>query len=490
MPMWPFGRKGRKPSRIKTDGPEVVAEGKQPVALPQAKLSATVAGPEYPQGAGGKPSRRRSNQQKRRDSSLDTAQQKQKDYGEKGRGRSDSDLSPLETTSEKLPFRRGSVEDITALPFAKELGTSPHLRPVASDRADIPYNFQLNSNSPSDPQLAKECGKLQRPDNQKRQSGSGSLLPLKKNSKKRMNEDHVREEELRAMSAPMVLPKRPAGNFGGLLRRDSKRMRGGLNRNFERPTSTISLPLEDSIHSSMSGGSETHTFALGWDKFSPRPRIRLSFQPQYGSGALVPVESDASRSQSRRDQRPAITQETLNESRRIDELADNMDATDLREMMERDKRRREKKKKLQEERLRQKLERKAEKQRAKELKREQEAASAVAALQDIHPALRDVHPALRDVHPALRSERTDTEVGLGIEAGPSVPSQPLRPHRMSEDLGPTDTRSYLDPPSEEQLPINPFADPSDPTSPRKETLPPATVLSSLVARQAFPRDPP
>ncbi|EON61098.1 hypothetical protein W97_00309 [Coniosporium apollinis CBS 100218] len=152
-----------------------------------------------------------------------------------------------------------------------------------------------------------------------------------------------------------------------------------------------------------------------------------------------------------------------------------MDATDLREMMERDKRRREKKKKLQEERLRQKLERKAEKQRAKELKREQEAASAVAVLQDIHPALRDVHPALRDVHPALRSERTDTDVGLGIEAGPSVPSQPLRPHRMSEDLGPTDTRSYLDPPSEEQLPTNPFADPSDPTSPRNEEPTPLEI---------------
>ncbi|KAJ9644492.1 hypothetical protein H2199_003455 [Coniosporium tulheliwenetii] len=472
MPMWPFGRKGRKPSRIKTDGPEVVAEGKQPVASSQAQLSATVAGPEYPQGVGGKPSRRRSNRQDGRDSSPDTSQQKQKDYGEKGRGLSDSDLSPLETTSEKLPFRRGSVEDITALPIAKELGTSPHLRPVASDRADIPYNFQLNSNSPSNQPLAKERGKLQRPDNQKRQSGSGSILPLTKNSNKRSKEDHVREEELRAMSAPMVLPKRPAGNSGGLLRRDSKRMRGGLNRNFDRPTSTISLPLEDSIHSSMSGGSETHTFALGWDKFSPRPRIRLSFQPQYGSGALVPVESDASRSQSRRDQRPAITPETLNESRRIDELADNMDATDLREMMERDKRQ----KKLQEERLRQKLERRAEKQRAKELKKEQEAAAAAdVALQDIHPALRDVHPALRDIHPALRSEQPDTKVGLGIEAGPSVTSQPPYTHRMPEDLGPTDTGTYLDPPSEEQLSSNPFADPSDPTSPPTEEPMPTEI---------------
>jgi hypothetical protein len=169
----------------------------------------------------------------------------------------------------------------------------------------------------------------------------------------------------------MPLPqKRSAGNSGGMLRRDSKKVKGGLNHRFERPMSNISLPVEDSIHSSMSGGSETRAFRVSaLDMFSPRPKIRCSVGSQYYyRGAGPSPTSDQEKDPKRREWRNTFSREGKDDKRssRIDELADTLDAGALREIMDRDKRRRDKKKKSDDERLRRRLERRAEKQRAVE----------------------------------------------------------------------------------------------------------------------------
>ena len=62
-------------------------------------------------------------------------------------------------------------------------------------------------------------------------------------SSKRKAEEYAREREIRAMSQPIPIPKRPATYSGadGLLRRDTKNVPGDLNRRLERPPSLISL---------------------------------------------------------------------------------------------------------------------------------------------------------------------------------------------------------------------------------------------------------
>jgi hypothetical protein len=147
-------------------------------------------------------------------------------------------------------FTPASAEDITAIP--RRLQHSPHLRPVTTqEHGTAPSAFQSRSHS-SLPVAAKPRGKLQRPQSMRKDPASENLI-RRMSSRKRKNHDHVREEEIRAMSLPMP-QKRPAGSSsGGMLRRDSKKVKGGVNHRFERPTSNVSLPFEDSIHSSMSG---------------------------------------------------------------------------------------------------------------------------------------------------------------------------------------------------------------------------------------------
>ncbi|KAJ8110915.1 hypothetical protein OPT61_g6371 [Boeremia exigua] len=153
-----------------------------------------------------------------------------------------------------------------------------------------------------------------------------------------------------------------------MLRRDSKKVKGALNARFERPQSNISLPLEDSIHSSMSGNSELRAFRVSaLDIFAPRPTIRFSVGSQYYySGDRSSPTARLERSTSRRERRPTSSKEDKQWKRtsRIDDLADTLDAGALREILDRDKRRHEKKAKADQERLRRRLERRAEKQNA------------------------------------------------------------------------------------------------------------------------------
>lgn len=265
-----------------------------------------------------------------------------------------------------------SNEDLTALPYSKRLEVSPHLRPVTGEHG--PYNFRSNSHS----SLARERGKLQRPESlRNKRTAQGPALNRRKSNKKRKN-DHVREEEIRAMSMP--LPQmRPSGYYGhytDMLRRESRKAKGGLHRRSDRPSSTISLPLEESIHSSMSSGSESREYRVSaLDMFSPRPKIRFSVGSQYyyaGTGHS-PVQPTRNSSKKERkmtfnfdDEDKENEKEYRKRSKRIDDLADDLDAGALREILERDKRRRERKRKADEEKLRRKLERRAEKQRAAE----------------------------------------------------------------------------------------------------------------------------
>jgi hypothetical protein len=189
---------------------------------------------------------------------------------------------------------------------------------------------------------------------------SAQELARRKSSKKR-KEEHDREAEIKAMAA--FMPTRPAtesGAVGRPMKRESKKMHGGLNRNLQNPSSDISLPLAESIHSSLSSKSEHQPpYVLSaFEMLAPRPTIRYSENPRY-----APPERSESK---KRRASERIPEEELKSHKRIDDLADDLDASELRVLMERDQKRREKKKLAERIKIEKKLARRQEKQRQDE----------------------------------------------------------------------------------------------------------------------------
>lgn len=381
---WPFGRRGGKAAKSKEDRSAAVTDSTPPVA---AQTHTT----QHHHGPGEGSSQRRARQH-RPSSSSTTASLPDVEK---------ADAAFTKETHHPL----SSCEDVTALPRHRRLERSPHLRPVTQDYSSgIPYNFSTSHTSLT---AARERGRLQRPQSLR---ANDSSMMRRMSSKPRREHDHVREEEIRAMMLPMP-QKRSAASSGNMLRRDSKKVKGALNHRFERPTSTIALPLEDSIHSSMSGKSEIRAFRVSaFDMFSPRPTVRLSVSAQYycsGEHKSPAAHHDSPEPQRERRSISGSDEKALRRTSRIEDLADTLDAGALREILERDKRRRAQKAKTDQERLRRRLERRAEKQKSAEV---------------------------GNTSASPRRETTDP-VGLGIEKETAPmedirPSTPPQPHRL------------------------------------------------------------
>ncbi|KAJ4351487.1 uncharacterized protein N0V89_006830 [Didymosphaeria variabile] len=361
---------------LKEGGPAAVAERKRPVAGSMSAAKAhEFASRDVLRSSPARRQSTRSNRRRRRSSrSSASLRDLEKDS---------PTLKALEAQSaahaKEQGLPRHSVDDnITALPNQRRLEHSPHLRPISQQHGTIPYNFSLNETNPNNSQssipTARERGKLQRPQSLRKPINESGLVRRISSKKQKREHDHLREEEIRAMSMPLP-QKRPAGKSGDMLRRESKKVKGSLNRRFERHDSNVSLPLEESISSSMSGSSDPRAFRVStFAMFSPRPTVRCSVGSQhYASGTDSSPLSNKSRSNTQRGRQPGSRDapQDWNEKRdkrssRIDDLADELDTGALREIMERDQRRREKKRKAEDERLRRRLERRAEKQRAAE----------------------------------------------------------------------------------------------------------------------------
>ena len=238
--------------------------------------------------------------------------------------------------------RHGSIEDITALPISRKLQQSPHLRATDPDLARIPYTFRDHATSQTSVQRPS------RPNTLKSKRSTYETPHRRRSSKRRKDGDRLREEEIRAMSAPTSISKRPGD---GLMRRDSRKRRNLTNLK----DSTVSLPPEESIHSTMSGNAEQRGWEVGsLAIFNPRPAIRLSGIPQYASPSSYLSQAPKSRDgpSGARDKRPATRESGR---KRIGDEADDFDAGDIRILMERDAKRRERRKKEQQEKLDRKL---------------------------------------------------------------------------------------------------------------------------------------
>jgi hypothetical protein len=298
----------------------------------------------------------------------------------------------ISTEPERRRSRRDSQKRRKSSKDSKKLQRDPERRrtysfsPGRNDSIRVPRD---SNRPPIPPVPPKHKGKVARADTQKPESSSvgkqpqrASTQPLettaqdwqrvptlhkrsaqdlarRKSSKKR-KEEHDREAEIKAMVA--FMPTRPAtesGTAGRPMKRESKKMHGGLNRSLQNPSSDISLPLADSIHSSLSSKSDHQTaYKLStFNMLAPRPTIRYSESPRY-----APPERSESRKR-RVSERVPLPEETLKANKRIDDLADDLDASELRELMERDQKRREKKKLAEKMKMERKLARRQEKQR-------------------------------------------------------------------------------------------------------------------------------
>ncbi|KAF2152536.1 hypothetical protein K461DRAFT_148583 [Myriangium duriaei CBS 260.36] len=324
---------------------------------------------------------------------------------------------------------RGSVENITALPGARRLETSPHLRRSDTYRTAIPYT---SSPAPAS-RIAAMAGQEKpkpHPDTQKRRLSK----------RQEYHTRAIREEEIRAMSAPVPIPKRNSAN-GDLLVRENKKAR----RNFSTRTgddkraSTVSLPFQESIHSSMSGGSESRGWEiLKLDLFSPRPSVRLSSSLSQLSGG-----PGLYRSGSKKEKLPTLREDVKRRDRRkMAELADDLDASDLRVLMERDTRRRDKKKVADKEKLEAKLRRRASRSRAKERE----------------PPV----PPLA-IHPAFRKKPFDKQ-----DADIKAPPTPTSDNELRDKTSPISTRPAQ--PAETSNADSPFRDPSLSPSPHNDSM--------------------
>jgi hypothetical protein len=194
---------------------------------------------------------------------------------------------------------------------------------------------------------------------------SAQELARRKSSKKRKG-DHDREAEIKAMVAYM--PNRPAADVnssGRPMKRETIR-RGKVIQKLER-SSDVSLPLAESLRSSLSDNSEPQTSFVvsGFELLAPRPTIRYSENPRYvpGASGFGPSRSDSKKKLS---DRAPIGQETLRANKRVDDLADDLSAGELRELMERDEKRKEKKKIAERIKMERRLVRRQEKQKVDE----------------------------------------------------------------------------------------------------------------------------
>ena len=243
------------------------------------------------------------------------------------------------------------------------------------------------------------------------------------------------------MTSPIPVPKMPG----------DRRIRNDINNN-----SAISLPHAASFRSSVTGFSDNQYDVGTIDVFSPRPTIRYSMHSQMVSGALR--SAVASRTESRRDEEGS-PRRTLRESKTIDDLAERYDATTLRELMERDAKRRERRRKAEGDKARRRLERHAARERG-----------------ETAPSSRSKRRARSPRTEIAEHRRREHESGLGLSGvdvtegpRPRTPTSPKSPRSPVAQL--EDERTAVKDTEDLSQPPNPFIDPlSEVVTPMDEPI--------------------
>lgn len=202
----------------------------------------------------------------------------------------------------------------------------------------------------------------------KAKGGDNGPAVLKKRLSKQAANAIAREQEIRLMASSPIdipLPRRGSSRLASASTRGQPR-----KRRSDRYLSDVSLSVRDSAASSMSDITETYMFKVNaFAVLTPRPIVR-HVEP-HGSTGRSQVASAASMRKGGVMSLPPLD-ENYHPKKRIDRLADDLDAGGLRELLERDRRRREKQELDEKRRMQRRLERRAEKQRVEEERQRQQ----------------------------------------------------------------------------------------------------------------------
>lgn len=350
MAIWPFGRRSKK----KTDSTDKTPRAPAAI-LPEgiAREPASETSDVNSLMAGGKPGRKSSHRRSSRKLTK-VPQSKMKDPEKVVK----TQIAPTPVPS-----------DIKHQPRKNEKTGAPRSFMPSKEGSDIPSYYFQNSASLTSLQ-PENFNAFPLPPTLRAKKHTNDSNFLRRKSSKRKAEDQAREQEIKAMSSPIPIPKR-AGSRGANGLRDSRR---GFNntRNLQRPLSDVSLPIPESIKSTMSVVSDSHGFRVSaLDALAPRPTIRYFESPrnkEVGSGTFGP-----SRTAIKRERQALPAEDGMKPNQRIAHLADDLDAGSIRELMDRDQRRSERTRKAEQEKLQRKLQRKADSQRATEAANEERA---------------------------------------------------------------------------------------------------------------------
>lgn len=240
---------------------------------------------------------------------------------------------------------------------------------------------------------------------------------LRRRLSKRKAHEIMREREIRMLSStPIDIPRRTGQPDYNMM--DHRRRKTNGQR-LNRYQSDISLSIRDSAASSMSDLTDPYTFKVNaFAALTPRPVVRYVEAPRAPSARNNPPKD--------RLQNLTTSEEDLYYSkRRVNELADSLDANTLRELMDRDRRRREKKQIDDQERLRRKLQARADAQQAEEAREAEEAVAAAAAARDIAAVEDHDEPAMEEtVNAEVDGERggsKESDVARASSIADSVP---------------------------------------------------------------------
>ncbi|KAI6358178.1 hypothetical protein MCOR25_007412 [Pyricularia grisea] len=200
---------------------------------------------------------------------------------------------------------------------------------------------------------------------------SGHLMSRKLSKRRKNSHDREREAELKAgRDFTPLRPATDAWSSGRPIGKDTRRIKSGITRGApwerEHYSSDVSLPRASSIHSSLSSDSEQVSYRISaLASLAPKPTLRYSGNPRWGHHHHHhPAGSaPAGTAPQRRAFSAQIPEATLKAHKRVDDLADDLNASDLRELMERDKRRRQRKQEREQEKLEKRLARRAERER-------------------------------------------------------------------------------------------------------------------------------
>ncbi|KAJ5194809.1 uncharacterized protein N7498_008247 [Penicillium cinerascens] len=205
----------------------------------------------------------------------------------------------------------------------------------------------------------------------KKQSPNG---PNKLRKSKRRTDEILRERQIRMLSStPIDIPRRSTAPDGEHALEHRKRRANG--RRVDRYMSDISLSIRDSAASSISDVSDPFTYKVNaFAALTPRPIVRYVEAPRLPTAKSQEPPAKESRRDKDRMQALATSDDNLYYSRRrVKELADSLDAGGLRELLDRDRRRREKQQIDDQEKLRRKLQKRADQQAAEEKRQAVEA---------------------------------------------------------------------------------------------------------------------